>query len=191
MHRQGTVTLETERLILRRFSVSDADEMYQNWASSEEVAKYLTWAPHANAEETAGLLKLWVADYEKPDCYNWVLELKSEGIVIGNISVMHIYEETKCAALGWCLGTQWWGRGYMPEAGKAVLRYLFETVGMNRVCANHDAENQKSGRVMQKIGMQYEGTLRQHGSARGRVFDDVWYGILAEDYRRMQHGKSE
>ena len=59
---------------------------------------------------------------------------------------------------------------------------------MNRICANHDIGNPKSGRVMQKIGMQYEGTLRQHGFARGRVFDDVWYGILAEDYRRMQHG---
>ena len=188
MQHQGTVTLETERLILRRFTVSDADEMYRNWASSEEVAKFLTWEPHANAEETAGLLKLWVSDYEKPDCYNWVLELKSEGIVIGNISVVRICEETKCAVLGWCLGTQWWGRGCMPEAGNAVLRYLFGTVGMNRVCANHDIGNPKSGRVMQKIGMQYEGTLRQHGFARGRVFDDVWYGILAEDYRRMQHG---
>ena len=190
MHHQGTITLETERLILRRFTVADAPAMYRNWASSEEVAKFLTWAPHENEQVTADILKMWIADYEKPDCYNWVLELKSEGIVIGNISVVRIYEETACAALGWCLGTAWWGRGYMPEAANAVLQYLFETVGMNRICANHDIGNPKSGRVMQKIGIQHEGTLRQHGFARGRVFDDVWYGILADDYRRMMHDKA-
>ena len=187
MQHQGTITLETDRLILRRFSVTDAGAMYRNWASSEEVARFLTWEPHPDAEATAALLREWAAEYEKPDCYNWVLELKSEGMIIGNISVVRICEETKCAVLGWCMGTAWWGNGYMPEAAEAVLQYLFETVGMNRVCANHDISNPKSGRVMQKIGMQYEGTLRQHGFARGRVFDDVWYGILAEDYRRMQH----
>ena len=187
MNHQGTVTLETERLILRRFAVSDAEAMYRNWASSEEVTRYLTWEPHPDAEATAALLREWVQEYEKPETYNWVLVLKASDMPVGNISVVSVREETACAVLGWCLGTDWWGQGYMPEAGKAVLQYLFETVGFNRVCANHDLENAKSGRVMQKIGMQKEGVLRQHGFARGRVFDDVWYGILAEDYRSMKH----
>lgn len=188
MKHQGTVTLETERLILRRFAVTDAEAMFRNWASSEEVARFLTWEPHENTGVTEALLREWVSAYDKPDTYNWVLVLKETGEPIGNLSVVRYYKETECAMLGWCLGTRWWGRGYMPEAGKAVLRYLFETVGVRRVCANHDLQNPKSGRVMQKLGMKQEGILRQHGFARGRIVDDVWYGILADEYREMQHG---
>ncbi len=187
MDHKGTVTLETERLILRRFAVSDAADMYRNWASSAEVARYLTWEPHPSEEATAELLAEWVKEYEKPETYNWVLVLKESNMPVGNISVVNISENTACASLGWCLGTAWWGQGYMPEAGNAVLRFLFESVGFRRVWANHDADNAKSGRVMQKIGMQKEGVLRQHGYAKGRIFDDVRYGILAEEYRSMLH----
>ncbi|MBP0967098.1 MAG: GNAT family N-acetyltransferase [Oscillospiraceae bacterium] len=187
MNHKGTVTLETERLILRRFAVSDAADMYRNWASSAEVARFLTWEPHPSVVATAALLAEWVKEYEKPETYNWVLVLKASDMPVGNISVVEQRAETACASLGWCLGTAWWGQGYMPEAGNAVLRFLFESVGFNRVCANHDADNLKSGRVMQKIGMKKEGVLRQHGYAKGRVFDDVRYGILADEYRSMQH----
>ena len=188
MKHQGTVTLETERLILRRFTVEDAPDMYRNWACEEAVARFLTWEPHPNAEATAALLREWVNEYASPEKYNWVIVRKQDGVLIGNISVVRFEEETACAALGWCLGSAFWGQGYMPEAGAAVMQYLFETVGMRRVCANHDIANTQSGRVMQKLGMKQEGILRQHGHARGRVFDDVWYGILADEYREMQHG---
>lgn len=190
MHHKGTVTLETERLILRRFAVSDAADMFRNWASSEEVARFLTWEPHPSAEATAELLREWVSDYGKPDTYNWVIMLKAENMPIGNISVVRQYDNISCAELGWCLGTEWWGQGYMPEAGNAVLRYLFEEVGFSRVMAAHDIGNPKSGRVMQKIGMTKEGVLRQQGFARGRVFDEVRYGILADEWRRS-HAATE
>ena len=187
MNQKGTVTLETERLILRQFTESDAPDMYRNWASSEEVARFLTWEPHPSAEATAALLREWVQDYDKPETYNWVLVLKETHMPVGNISVVNLNENSACAELGWCLGTAWWGQGYMPEAGNAVLRFLFETVGISRVCAHHDGDNPKSGRVMQKLGMIKEGVLRRHGFTKGRIFDDVWYGILAEEYRSMQH----
>ena len=148
MNHKGTVTLETERLILRRFTVSDAADMYRNWASSEEVARFLTWEPHPSAEATAELLREWVSEYEKPETYNWVLVLKESNMPIGNLSVVKLNADTACAELGWCLGTDRWEQGYMPEAGKAVLRFLFETVGVSRVCAHHDSGNPKSGRVM-------------------------------------------
>lgn len=185
MQHKGTIELETARLILRRFTVDDAAEMYRNWASSEEVARYLTWEPHADVGVTEAVLRDWAAGYASADFYNWGLTLKSDGTLIGNISVVKQRQETACAELGYCMGMQWWGRGYMPEAGSAVLQYLFETVGYHRIMALHDVDNPKSGRVMQKLGMTKEGVLRQNGFARGRMFDEVVYAILAAEYRQQ------
>ena len=72
-----------------------------------------------------------------------------------------------------------------------VLQYLFETVGFRRIEATHNAENPKSGCAMQKIGMAKEGVLRQHGFVRGKTVDEVWYSILAEEYRSRDHGTAQ
>ena len=182
MNHRGTKRLETDRLILRRFTIEDAQEMYDNWASEDEVTKFLTWPTHASVEVTKTLLTDWVNRYDSPDYYNWGIELKETHELIGNISVVKMQENTQAAVLGYCMGTKWWGREIMPEAGKAVVKYLFEEVGFNRIAADHDKNNPKSGRVMQKIGMTYEGTLRQAGFCNQGVIDDVWYSILKEEY---------
>lgn len=179
---QGTIRIETERLILRRFMVEDAEEMYQNWASDDEVTKYLTWPTHPDSNATGMLLNMWVSNYCKPENYNWGIELKETGELIGNISVVQHNDEKSTAVLGWCMGKSWWGQGIMPEAAKAVIKYLFEEVGFNRIAADHDKENPKSGRVMQKIGMTYEGTLRANGKNNRGIIDEVWYSVLAEEY---------
>ncbi len=70
-------------------------------------------------------------------------------------------ERVQVAELGWVLGSQWWGNNYMPEALEAVTHFLLEEVGCLRITAVHDSENRPSGRVMEKVGMTYEGTLRQ------------------------------
>ena len=85
------------------------------------------------------------------------------------------------AIIGYCMGTKWWGQEIMPEAGKAVIKYLFEEVGFNRISASHDKNNPKSGKVMQKIGMIYEGTHRSGGVNNQGIIDDVWYAVLRED----------
>lgn len=183
MNHTGTQRLETERLILRRFVQEDAAKMYANWASDPEVTRYLTWPPHASAEVTGQLLAHWISEYEKPDSYNWVLELKETGEIIGNLSVVRINEAIREATLGWCMSRRFWGNGYMPEAARAVVAYLFDVAGFDRVCSSHDAENAKSGRVMQKIGMTREGLLRKAGLNNRGVVDEVVYGILKSDPR--------
>ena len=184
INHKGTGYLETDRLILRRFVIEDAEAMYRNWASEDEVSKFLTWPTHSDVGETKTLLSSWIVNYEKPDFYNWAIELKEIGEVIGNISVVGAIDEKVAGAdLGYCMGTKWWGQGIMPEAGKAVIRYLFEEVGCNRIAAVHAKDNPKSGRVMQKIGMTYEGTLRQAAICNHGVIDAVWYSILRDEYR--------
>lgn len=182
LNHQGTKKLETERLILRQFKIEDYVEMYNNWACEDAVTKFLTWQTHTNQDVTKSVLADWIPKYENKDFYNWAIELKEENRLIGNISVVSLREETLSAILGYCIGSKWWGKEIMPEAGKAVLKYLFEEVGFNRIAANHDKNNPKSGRVMQKIGMTYEGTLRSAGFCNQGIIDDVWYSILKSEW---------
>lgn len=182
LNHQGTKKLETERLILRQFKIEDYVEMYNNWACEDVVTKFLTWQTHTNQDVTKSVLADWIPKYENKDFYNWAIELKEENRLIGNISVVSLREETLSAILGYCIGSKWWGKEIMPEAGKAVLKYLFEEVGFNRIAANHDKNNPKSGRVMQKIGMTYEGTLRSAGFCNQGIIDDVRYSILKSEW---------
>ena len=181
MEHKGTKRLETDRLILRRYTEADAEPMYKNWASDPEVSKYLTWPTHSSVEVTKSLVTEWIARYENPDYYNWVIELKETGEVVGNISVVEVVEKIEAVEIGYCMGKAWWGRGIMPEALGAVMDYLFDEVGMNRVYAGHDVNNPKSGRVMQKAGMRYEGTLRGSGRNNQGIVDVVRYGLLKAD----------
>ncbi len=183
MDHKGTVSLETDRLLLRRFVLEDAGAMYGNWASDAAVTKFLTWPAHASVDVTKKVLASWIAAYERADFYNWAMELKQTGELIGNIAVGKFREDIASAELGYCMGTKWWGQGLMPEAGRAVVRYLFDEVGFNRIAAVHAVGNPKSGRVMQKLGMRYEGTLRQAGVCNQGVIDEVWYSILRDEYR--------
>ena len=91
---KGTQRLETSRLILRRFTIEDAQQMFWNWASEDEVTKYLTWPTHSDWNVTKMVLSDWSAKYDKLDFYNWAIEQKELKEVIGNISVVSYHDET-------------------------------------------------------------------------------------------------
>lgn len=182
MENKGTKVLETDRLILRRFREEDAEAMYQNWASDPEVTRFLTWPAHGSVNVTKYLLTDWVKRYEEASYYNWVMELKETGEIIGNISVVKLREDIAAADMGYCMGRAWWGRELMPEALRAVMEYLFTEVGLNRIAACHDVNNSKSGRVMDKAGMKVEGILRAAGKNNIGICDEVWHAALKEEW---------
>ncbi len=91
-------------------------------------------------------------------------------------------EKARSVEIGYCIGEKWWRRGYTSEALSAVIRFFFEEVGVNRVYSEHDPRNPNSGRVMEKCGMKYEGTLRQADFNNTGICDTCVYGILAEEY---------
>ena len=152
MNGTGTQIIETRRLILRPFRIEDAEDMFDNWASDPEVTRFLTWPPHANADVTRMVLKDWISRYGNSSYFNWAAEWKENGRVIGSIAVVKLEEEIEAADIGYCLSRAFWGHGIMPEALRAVIDYLFETVGLNRITAGHDVNNPNSGRVMEKPG---------------------------------------
>ena len=179
---KGTQTIETPRLILRRFEPYDAPAMYRNWASDPEVTKYLTWPTHSNEQITACVVQNWVDDYRQPNFYQWAIILKENGPEpIGSISGHEVNDLIERIEIGYCMGKRWWGKGIMAEALGAVIWYLFEIVGFNRIQARHDPNNPASGVVMRKCGMRYEGTFRQADRNNQGICDVAWYGILRSD----------
>ena len=185
MHK-GTQPIETPRLILRKAVLEDAEPMYRNWASDPNVTKYLTWPTYENVETAYQILNLWASEYEKPDYYQWMIVPKELGEPIGSISVVRHNDRVEEAEIGYCIGSRWWRRGIMTEALTAVIKYLFEEVGMNRVAARHDPNNPHSGAVMRKCGMQYEGTMRSSDRNNQGICDAAQYAILKSDWERMQ-----
>ena len=153
MKPMGTKTLETDRLILRKFTPEDAEDMYENWASDPEVTKYLTWPVHTSVDVTKKLLEIWVQRYRDDNSYNWAIEYKETGRVIGNISVVKLNEAVESADMGYCMSRALWGRGIMPEALKAVIAFLFDEVGLNRIAACHDPGITKDLHVIGQGGL--------------------------------------
>ena len=188
MQHRGTQTIETNRLILRRFVPEDAQAAFRNWMRDPAVTEFLTWDPHPDPEHTGELLRKWCAEYEKRDYYQWAIELKEIGEPIGSISVVKQDEKTEMAHIGYCIGKPWWHRGYTSEALAAVIDFLFREVGVNRIETQHDPANPHSGGVMRKCGMQYEGTLRQAIRSNRGITDAAIYSILANEYEGAKQG---
>lgn len=178
----GTQTLETKRLILRRFTVRDADAMYTNWASDPEVTRYLTWPAHAGVETSRAVLADWTAAYAQESCYQWAIVLKDRADEpIGSIGAVDVSDDIAAVQIGYCLGRRWWHQGIMSEALLAVMDFFFDAVGCNRVACRHDPRNPHSGMVMQKCGMKYEGTQRSADRNNQGICDTSWYALLKDE----------
>ena len=95
MNKTGTQRLETHRLVLRPFLIGDAEDMFANWASDPEVTRFLTWPAHSSVEVTRTVLNSWIPRYEDGGFFNWAIELKETGRVIGNISVVRLDESAR------------------------------------------------------------------------------------------------
>ena len=182
MKHLGTQRLETERLILRRFVMEDAKAMYQNWASDNEVTKYLTWPSHDSVDVSKAVLEEWTAAYAKENSYQWAIVLKENGEdPIGSIGAVNMNEDVSSVHIGYCLGRPWWHRGIMSEALAAIMDFFFNEVDVNRIESRHDPRNPHSGMVMQKCGMTYEGTLRSSDRNNQGICDACWYARLKSD----------
>ena len=187
MNHKGTITLETERLVLRKFEVEDAGAMFRNWASDPEVTKYLTWPPHASVEASKSIISSWIHLYSHDNQYSWTIVLKELGEPIGSIAAVKQDLETEMVHIGYCIGRPWWHKGYTSEALCRLVRFFFEDVGVNRIESRHDPRNPNSGRVMQKAGLKYEETLRESDKNNQGICDAVNYAILAEDYYNLYY----
>ena len=178
MNQSGTHPLETSRLILRKFTLEDAQDMYNNWASDAEVTRFLTWPAHTGPEVSRKVLMDWISHYDEPDFYNWAIVWKKTGRVIGNISVVkQTRDGSDSADIGFCMSRPLWGQGIMPEALKSVIRFLFDHEGFRRVAACHDIRNPRSGRVMERpvCGKRGSGETRQRTTPGSMIWSGMHF----------------
>lgn len=182
MQHKGTVPLETPRLRLRPLASDDAPAAFRNWTGDPRLTTFLRWPTHADVSVTRAVLSDWIAQYDNPAFYQWAIVPKALDEPIGTISVVNQNERTDTLHIGYCIGSRWWRQGYTSEAFSRVIRFLFEEVGARRIESQHDPDNPGSGRVMQKCGLVYEGTLRQADWSNRGIVDACLYALLAQDY---------
>jgi len=174
-------TLETERLILRKMALNDAEAVFA-YASDPEVSRYTLWETHRSIEDSRAFLELTTQKYENGGEPDWGIVYRGDGCLVGACGLVSWEAEHARAEVGFVLSREYWGRGLMPEAVRAMFRFGFETMNLNRIEARCIAENAASARVMEKAGMAYEGTLRQREYIKGAYRDIKLYAILKEKF---------
>ncbi|MBQ3887766.1 MAG: GNAT family N-acetyltransferase [Clostridia bacterium] len=149
-------TLITDRMVLRPFREEDAESMFRNWTSDEEVARYCRWYRHKNLKSTEYLLHLYLKEAADGFAYRWCITEKGQDDSIGCVDVVDIRDHRHTAILGYVIARRFWGQGYMTEAVKTVIQELFRC-GFRKVIGRHHIDNPASGRVMEKCGMHFVG----------------------------------
>lgn len=184
INHKGTVTLESSRLILRKFQLNDAYDMYKNWASKAIVTKNLTWKPHNNIERTKFIIRNWIQNYKNIDYYNWCIEERYSSKVIGSINLTNIDNINESLEVGYCLSDKFWNKGIMTESLSLVLDFVFNQMEINRITSKCAINNIPSMRVLKKCGFLYEGNLRSVIKDSNNIFIDCkYYSLLKKEYK--------
>ncbi|MFQ5640761.1 MAG: GNAT family N-acetyltransferase [bacterium] len=174
-------TLKTQRLLLRPFELTDAKDV-QRLAGERAIADTTLNIPHPYAD---GMAEEWISThqpkFEAGELVNFAIILQKQNELVGAIGLV-IVTRFQRAELGYWIGKPFWGKGYCTEAAYAVLDYAFHTLHLNRVHASYLIRNPASGRVMQKLGMKYEGCARQHIKKWDQFEDLELYAVLKEDW---------
>ena len=178
---KSNLTLETERLILRKIQPSDAEAMYQ-YACRSETSKYLLWEPHPYYSYTAELIRFLQKEYSEGKFFDLAIVHKEAKKMIGTVGFTTFDTKNLCAEAGYVVSPDYWGMGIAAEALSALLNFAFCELNVNRVEAKYIAENTPSLRVMEKCGMTFEGIQRKKMLIKGKFRDIGYASILRDEY---------
>ena len=185
MHYTALRTLETPRLTLRRLRESDLSE-YHLLCGSTAVCRYMLFVPHGSLDESRESLNRVLSFYEAPDFYRWAIARKEDDRLIGVISLLRFDETQSSCSFAYMLRPDCWNQGFGTESLKAVFRFAFGEMGIDRITADHMAANPASGAVMRKAGMTRTGILPGQYRKDGETHDAVCYEIRKEDFHDGQ-----
>lgn len=174
-------TLQSRRLLLRPFSLDDASTV-QELAGDYAIADTTLMIPHPYED---GMAEQWISEhsvkFEEGMLVAFAIVLRETSQLVGAVSLTVDKDQHK-AELGYWVGKPFWNRGYATEAARLIVEYGFDQLQLNRISSRYLVRNPASGRVMQKIGMVHEGTLRQDTIKWGQYEDLHAYGLLRDDW---------
>ena len=150
--------IETARLILRKVTIDDLDDLFNNWGSDINTTKFLTFKTHSSKEDTMKFINNWINKYDKGGL-EWALELKENHQVIGMISADKSYKY-KCVEVGYSISSKYWNKGLITEALNEIVNYLLSECDFNTVEAIIPSNNIGSIKVAEKCGLALEATLK-------------------------------
>lgn len=168
--------LITDRLILRRLKKEDAEPMFRNWDSDPEVAKYTLWVAHENVEVTKKLVDTWLEEEKDGKIQRFVITLKGNDEPIGAIDTVNFRDDIP--EVGFCLSRKYWNKGFMTEACKAFVNYLFE-LGYPKVLIRADVRNVGSNKVIEKCGFTFthKEFIEHRSEVRPESVEVNWYEL--------------
>jgi len=173
--------ITTERLILRGYEPSDADGIF-GYASDPEVTPFMAWPRHRSIDDAHSFLDGWVAPNYGQEGLDYAIALREQpDVIIGGTGAYWRPLSHHVMEIGYILARPHWGKGYMPEAGRALIRRVFETTTAMRIFAPIFAPNSKSRRAAEKMGLKFEGILRGAVEYHGKRWDEAMYAVVRED----------
>lgn len=176
--------IETPRLILRRMRKTDSADMYE-YARDPAVSEYLLWQPHESEAYTRRYLNYLQTRYRAGDFHDWAVVWRDADKMIGTCGFTSFRLDANSAEIGYVLNRSYWGMGVASEAVRAVLRFGFLELRLHRIEAHYMIGNNRSRRVMEKVGMTYEGTQRDSLFVKGRYVSVGVCAVLENEFRSM------
>jgi ribosomal-protein-alanine N-acetyltransferase len=173
--------LETDRLRLRPLTLDDASALFV-FTSDPDVARFTSWTPHRSVDDARAYLTTIIKRYDDGDLAPWGVVHRADQGLIGYCGLTEWDRDDARAELVYALARPYWGRGYAAEAARAAIAFGFERLGLNRIEATCEPENVASSRVMEKVGMTFEGVLREQVRGKSGFVDQRIYSILKRDF---------
>lgn len=183
MNSIGTKTIETQRLILRKFDIDDTKAVFENWASDENVQSFYREPVYETFDKTKELVENYIEKYKDNDVYRWAVTLKETDECIGQIAYYFVDTNNNNAEIEYCIGGAFQKKGYATEAAKAVIDFGFKKMQLHKISISHMGGNEKSKRVIEKCGFHFDGTWRDYFYIDGEYIDRLYYSLLENEYK--------
>ncbi len=185
------VVIRSERLFLREFKEADWQAVH-SYASDPEVVRFMDWGPNDEDETKAFISRSIASQKETPRTkYTLAIILKEENKLIGSCDICVASSENKEGWLGYCLNRHFWRKDYATETGKALLEFGFKQLALHRIFATVDPGNIASRNVLERIGLLYEGHLREHKWVKSKWRDSLLYAMLENELKRTRDKHKE
>jgi len=167
--------IDTPRLLLRKFTLTDIDDMLRNWIADEDVQTRYGEPVYTTRQAVADLLQnKWLNQYR------WGIMYKETGENIGHVSFCHVHEAENTAEVEYCIGKRFWGQGIVPEALSTFIPYAFTHTATTAIEAFHRAENPASGRVLQKSGLRRVDNILRFADREKAPDGCICYAIMKD-----------